>query len=151
MLRAGARGWAALFGAFVVSCSTGFRIDAGDTQERYSYAGCEAAGTQGCPNDLVFSCALHVIQAKYSTCTTAADCVTVSLTNCVDTLSSCPPAAVNTASATAFRSEADAESQRYCGTQAPCHEAGDCALSFSAGRVDCVNARCVALTDHGGP
>lgn len=126
------------------------RPDSGepDSQERYTFAGCDDAGSSGCPRDLVFACALNTIRERYSSCQTAADCIAVSTTNCVDVLTVCPPAAVNDAGA--FLAEANAEGEHYCRT-GRCRGFGSCGLSFQQRLVDCVAGRCVAMRDDAGP
>lgn len=130
--------------------STG--VDAGrlDSQEHYTYAGCDDAGTYGCPRSLVFVCALNSIRERYAACQSPADCVLVSATNCFAHLTTCPPAAVNDAGASAFLAEANAEGERYC-DGGNCRISGLCAVSYQRQFVDCVGGRCVALSDDGGP
>lgn len=129
----------------------GSAVDAGrlDSQENYTYSGCDDAGTYGCPRSLVFVCALNAIRERYAWCQSPADCVLVSATNCFAHLTSCPPAAVNDAGAAAFLAEANAEGERYCdgGT---CRVSGLCAVSYQRQLVDCVSGRCVAISDDGG-
>jgi hypothetical protein len=121
-----------------------------DPQENYTYAGCDDAGTSGCPRSLVFVCALNAIRARHATCQTAADCVVVSATNCFGHLTTCPPAAVNDANAATFLTEANAEGARYC-DGGGCRSSPSCAASYQLQRVDCVAGKCVALSDDGGP
>lgn len=123
--------------------------DAGDSQERYTYPGCDDAGTYHCPRSNVFVCALNSIREKYVSCQMASDCVAVSATNCFDHLTDCPPAAVNDAGAAAFLVEANAEGERYC-DGGKCRGAGSCAFSYQRRLVDCTSGRCVALQDDGG-
>ncbi|MFL5320304.1 MAG: hypothetical protein ACJ790_11660 [Myxococcaceae bacterium] len=124
--------------------------DAGlSSQEAYSYAGCEDAGSYTCANLLVFSCALHAIQGKYNACNSPSDCVAVVIPNCVGVLTDCAPAAISDAGLAAYRSEATTEINRYCAT-ATCFSAPSCAYSFTQRLADCVNGRCVPVPDDGG-
>lgn len=123
-----------------------------DSQERYTYPGCDDAGTNpgaGCPRELVFVCALNSIREKYVSCASAADCVAVSATNCIDYFTTCLPAAVNNAGSAAFLEEASAQGDRYCGGGG-CRGFGHCAFSYRRRLVDCISGRCVALQDDGG-
>lgn len=121
--------------------------DAGhNPQADYSYAGCEDAGSYGCPNDQVLACALTTIRAKYDECQQSGDCVVAPVPNCIGVYSSCPPAAVNDAGHAAFLAEAAIEVDRYC-DGGLCRSSPSCAFSYQQGRVDCVNGRCVAQPD----
>ncbi|MBL8956736.1 MAG: hypothetical protein JNK82_38540 [Myxococcaceae bacterium] len=57
---------------------------------------------------------------------------------------------MNTAEAAAFLAEANHEIRRYC-DGGSCRSSGLCAFSDQAGRVDCIQGTCRALTDDGGP
>lgn len=126
--------------------------DAGspDSQQSYTYPGCEDAGSDGCPHLGVFACALNAIREKYLACQSAADCVAVSATNCVEAFTICPPAAVSDAGAAAFLAEANLEGARYC-DGGRCGSGGLCGLSFRGRQVDCLGGRCVAVPDDAGP
>jgi hypothetical protein len=141
----------------IMSCSAGLPpVDAGmvtltpfpgpGSQQTYSYAGCEGAGTYHCPNSLVFTCALDSIRTRHAACQTAADCVLVRVRNCFGHLESCPPAAVSDAGA--FLEEAMLEVHGYCDS-ASCYGSPSCAFDFT--HVDCLAGRCVARTADGGP
>lgn len=122
------------------------------SQHRYTYPGCEDAGTYGCPNLLVFYCAMRAIEARHNSCSVRSDCVAAPIQNCVGALSSCPPAAVTVVGRDAFVIEAQAEVWRYCGDGgATCGSSGSCASSYSQELATCLNGRCVPLLTDGGP
>lgn len=123
------------------------------SQHRYSYPGCEDAGTYGCPNLPVFYCAMRAVEGRHNSCSVPSDCVAAPIRNCVGALSSCPPAAVTVVGHDAFVIEAQAEVWRYCGDGgATCVTSGSCGYAYSQERATCVNGRCVpVLTDGGQP
>lgn len=126
-------------------------VDGGTSQDLYTYPGCEDAGSYGCPNLLVFNCALRDIEARHNDCATPSDCVAVPVANCVGVLSSCPPAAVSDAGRENFLRQATHEVWSYCGDGgATCVSAGSCAASYRLGRTACVNGHCVAVSDDAG-
>ena len=124
-------------------------LDAGDSQERYTWPGCDDAGSYGCPRSRVFICALDSIQARHASCQTAADCVAVSTTNCFGYLTDCAPAAVNATSAAAFLAEANAEGARYC-DGGHCGGSASCSSSYDLKLTDCLFGKCIPRSDDGG-
>lgn len=117
-----------------------------DAQSAYRYAGCDDAGTYGCPNDLVFSCAMRAIHDRHDgTCQQAADCADVTLPNCMG-VGVCTPVAVPVGAREAYLAEARAEIAHYCdgGT---CHGSPSCVGVPE--RVDCIGGRCRWRMDGG--
>lgn len=143
-------------GALVVlfaapACSSGDAgADAGDSQERYRFAGCEDAGRlSGCPNMGIFYCALATIEARHDGCSDAGECVAINLGDCVHARNGCPPAAINGSRRAQYQAEALAEVRAYC-DRSTCVGAASCAGNFSEGRTSCVGGRCVAVSNDGG-
>lgn len=124
------------------------RSDAGavNSQETYAYAGCDDAGTYGCPRSLVFACALDTIERRHASCQAASDCVLVSPPNCFGHWV-CRPAAVNDAGLASFLAEANLEIDRYC-DGGLCRGAPSCVFSYVS--ADCLNGTCVARREDGG-
>ena len=136
----------------VAACSTAGRKDAGDSQKSYTYPGC-VNQTGYCPNDKTYFCALDAIRDRHNSCADAGDCTIGSISGDCNGYVGCEPTVVNVREAGAFYMEALAETKRFC-ADAHCLQSGSgCseALSYSAGRVACVQGTCVALTDDGGP
>lgn len=135
-----------------ISCAPSSEVaDAGvpNPQESYSYPGCEDAGSIYCPNLNVFACAMQSIRGKHDACQSAADCMTLTLDNCVGYFAGCAPAAVSKLRESAFREESGIEMARYC-DGAQCRLAGSCLVMYELKLVDCRNGHCVALKDDGG-
>lgn len=101
--------------------------DAGaDSQTRYSYPGCEDAGTAYCAKDKVMYCMLQKVRSKYDACSTDEDCVLAAgPSDCIQ-FWSCAPDAVSDAGRAAYLSEVSAEIANYCADPG-CIEFGDCA------------------------
>lgn len=122
-------------------CEVGFHIN---PQTTYTYAGCEHAGNGGCPNLLVFECALEKIEAKHGACVDDTDCASVdNFDTCVGSFTCLPPV-VNSANVSAFLTEADTQRALYC-NGGTCGSAPSCAHPKAANEPRCVQGRCVPI------
>lgn len=111
-----------------------------DSQSSYRHAGCED-GTSYCPQDLTFSCAAGLIEARHGACQTDSDCVLMDpIPNCIG-YGECPPPSVRADAVSAFQEEIGAEIEAYCAT-AQCRSSGSCGVDPSAVRAVCEMGRC---------
>lgn len=132
-------------GTLIAACRNS-RCVVSDVQSEYTYAGCNDAGTYGCPNDLVFNCALEQIEAKHGGCQSDTDCVAVDFDTCQGNYT-CTPAVVSDAGA--FLAEANIELDRYC-DGGPCRSFATCANGRNDYQPRCIQNRCRPELIDGG-